>query len=243
MISDFIVSVILLVSLFVVNWKMGLLMIAVLPIALILLVFGLKKGGKIETENGNRLADMVSLFVEYVKGIPLLKAFSESKKFDRELEKSTQDFGESSKQTSKYKAKLLANYGFFLDLSYLVMALAGIILVLNGSLNLMIYLIYIVISKEFYKPFTAMETYWMNYLKVTDSYRRIRKVLDAPIVEEPKRPLQIKGSDIEFRNLGYDDLLGSISIVMQDVRLFADTVAGNIRIGKAGATDAEIIIF
>jgi ATP-binding cassette subfamily B protein IrtB len=303
MTSDFMVSAILMSAFFILNWKMGLLMIAVLPVALLLLVFGLKKGGKIETENGDRLADMVSLFVEYVKGIPLLKAFAESKKFDQELESSTQDFGASSKQTSRYKAKLLAKYGFVLDLSYWVMALAGIILVLNGSLNLMIYLIYIVIGKEFYKPFTAMETHWMNYLAVTDSYRRIRKVLDAPIVEEPKRPLRTKGSDIEFRNvsfcyekdefamknvsfkipsqtltalvgesgsgkttvtnlllrfwdvrdgsieiggvdirnLGYDDLLGSISIVMQDVRLFADTVAGNIRIGKAGATNAEIV--
>ncbi|QNK39815.1 ABC transporter ATP-binding protein [Caproicibacter fermentans] len=183
------------------------------------------------------------------------------------------------------------------------MAFVGVIFVLNGSLNLMNYLIYIMISKEFYKPFTAMESHWMNYLKVTDSYRRIRKVLDAQIVEEPKQPLQPKGSDIEFRNvnffyeedefemknisfkisantltalvgesgsgkttvtnlllrfwdvqdgsiqiggvdvrnMSYDDLLGSISIVMQNVQLFADTIEGNIRIGKARATNKEII--
>ncbi len=303
MISDFIVSAILLISLFLVNWKIGLFMIAVLPIALLILIFGLKKGDKLEAENGNRLEDMVSLFVEYVKGIPLLKAFSESKKFDQELEKSTQDFGESSKETSRYKAKLLSRYGFFIDLAYGVMAVAGAVLLVNGSLDLMAYLIYIVISKEFYKPFTEMETHWMNYLAVTDSYRRIRKVLDAPIVKEPTQPQQPNGSDVEFcnvgfsyeedefemknisfkipsntltafvgesgsgkttvtnlllrfwdvkdgsiqiggvdiRNIGYDDLLGSISIVMQNVQLFADTVEANIRIGKAKATDEEII--
>lgn len=303
MISDFIVSAILLVSLFFVDWRMGLLMIAVLPIALSVLIVGLKNGNKFESENGNRLEDMVSLFVEYVKGIPLLKAFSESKKFEQKLEESTQYFGESSKQTSRYKAKLLSNYGFFIDLSYGVMAVVGAILLLNGSLNLMTYFIYIVISKEFYKPFNALETHWMNYLAVTDSYRRIRKVLDAPIVKEPKQPQQPKGFNIEFRdvgfayeedefemknvnfkipsntltalvgesgsgkttvtnlllrfwdvedgsiqiggvdirNMGYDDLLGAISIVMQNVQLFADTIEGNIRIGKAGATDEEIV--
>lgn len=51
--------------------------------------------------------------------------------------------------------------------------------------------------------------------------------------------IQIGGVDI--RNMGYDDLLGSISIVMQNVQLFADTVEANIRIGKAKATDEEII--
>lgn len=303
MLSDFIVSAVSITALLIVNVKMGLLMISVLPIALLILILGNKRGTDLEAENGNRLADMVSLFVEYVKGNPLLKAFSESKKFDRKLENATISFGESSKKLSKYKAKQLSRYGFFVDLSYGVMAITGAIFVLNGKLALMTYFLYIIVSKEVYKPFTAMETYWMNYLSVTDSYRRIRKILDAPIVEEPDRPLQATGSDIEFRNVGfsyeedefamrnvsfkvsantltalvgesgsgkttvtnlllrfwdvengsiqiggtdirrmsYDDLLGSISIVMQNVQLFADTIEGNIRLGNANATDEEII--
>jgi ATP-binding cassette subfamily B protein len=50
--------------------------------------------------------------------------------------------------------------------------------------------------------------------------------------------IQIGGVDI--RNMSYDNLLGSISIVMQNVQLFADTIEGNIRIGKAEATSEEI---
>ncbi|MVB11755.1 putative ABC transporter ATP-binding protein [Caprobacter fermentans] len=246
---------------------------------------------------------MVSLFVEYVKGIPLLKAFSTSRKIDEKLEKATVHFGESSKELSRYKARQLSRYGFFVDLSYGVMAITGAIFVFSGKLALMTYFLYIIVSKEVYKPFNAMETYWMNYLSVTDSYCRIRKILDAPIIEEPDKPLQPSGSDIEYRNVGfsyeedefamrnvsfqapantltalvgesgsgkttvtnlllrfwdvengsiqiggtdirsmsYDDLLGSVSIVMQNVQLFADTIEGNIRLGNANATDEEII--
>ncbi len=303
MASDFIVSVLLLVYLFSVDWRMGLLMIFILPIALSVLVLGLKKASSLERENGDFLADMISLFVEYVKGIPLLKAFYESKKFDDRLIDATSRFGESSKYTSKYRAKVLSRYGFLIDLSFWVMATAGIMLVLNNSLEPMAYLIYIVISREFYKPFVAMEMHWMNYLKVTDSYSRIKKVIDAPMVEEPKRPKKPNGSNIIFdkvgfsyeegefsmnnisftipehtltalvgesgsgkttvtnlllrfwdvergniriggidiRDMSYDDLLDSISIVMQNVQLFADTIEGNIRIGKAGATREQVI--
>lgn len=303
MLSDFIVSAVIITALLIVNVKMGLLMISVLPAALLFLILGNKRGSTLEAENGNRLADMVSLFVEYVKGIPLLKAFSTSKIIDEKLEKATINFGESSKELSRYKARQLSRYGFFVDLSYGAMAITGAIFVLSGKLALMTYFLYIIVSKEVYKPFNAMETYWMNYLSVTDSYCRIRKILDAPIIEEPDKPLQPSGSDIEYRNVGfsyeedkfamrnvsfqvpantltalvgesgsgkttvtnlllrfwdvengsiqiggtdirsmsYDDLLGSVSIVMQNVQLFADTIEGNIRLGNADATDEEII--
>ncbi|BAK98709.1 putative ABC transporter permease/ATP-binding protein [Oscillibacter valericigenes Sjm18-20] len=303
MLSDFIVSAVIITALLIVNVKMGLLMILILPAALLILILGNKRGTKLEAENGNRLADMISLFVEYVKGIPLLKAFSISKKIDEKLEKATVNFGESSKELSRYKARQLSRYGFFVDLSYGVMAITGAVFVFSGKLALMTYFLYIIVSKEVYKPFNAMETYWMNYLSVTDSYCRIKKILDAPIIEEPDKPLQPSGSDIEFRNVGfsyekdefamrnvsfkapantltalvgesgsgkttvtnlllrfwdiengsiqiggtdirsmsYDDLLDSVSIVMQNVQLFADTIEGNIRLGNADATDEEII--
>ena len=48
----------------------------------------------------------------------------------------------------------------------------------------------------------------------------------------------IGGSDI--RALTQEDLMRQISVVFQDVYLFDDTIANNIRLGKAGASDAEI---
>ena len=303
MCADFIVSVLLLLFLLWTDWRMALLMVAVLPLALLLLALGLKKAGRLERENGNNLADMVSLFVEYVKGIPLLKAFSESKKFDAELEAATARFGESSKRAAKNKAAVLARYGFLVDAAFWVMAVVGIVLVLAGSLPVAAYLVFVVVSREFYKPFTAMEGHWSHYLSVTDSFRRIRKITGAPTVSEPALPQSPRGYGISFedvsfyyeegefamehisfqtpehtltalvgesgsgkttvtnlllrfwdvksgavriggvdvRAMSYDDLLASISIVMQNVQLFADTIEGNIRIGKAAATKEEVV--
>lgn len=303
MCADFVVSVILLVSLLFLNWKMALLMCSALPIALLVLVLGLKKAQKLEEENGNHLADMVSLFVEYVKGIPLLKAFWGSKKFDKKLDTATREFGESSKKASKNKAMMLTVYSLIIDLAFWIMVTAGLVLILTNKLSLFHFLVFIVISREFYKPFFAMETHWMNYLKVTDSFCRIKRIINADCVPEPKqakKPNKFsidfcnvsfsyekdgfsmesltfhtpentltalvgesgsgkttvtnlllrfwdvnKGSvrigDIDIRDMGYDELLESVSIVMQNVQLFADTIEGNIRLGKAKATTEEVI--
>ena len=303
MAADFIVAAILLAAAILVDWRMALLMVSTLPAALALLAAGLRKAQTLEGRCGNDAADMTSLFVEYVKGVPLLKAFAESEALNRRLEATVASFGESSKAASRNRALVLSAYGLVADLAFVVMAAVGALLVQNGSLPLFVYIGFIVASVEFYKPFFAMESHWMNYLKVRDSFRRIEKIVRASVVPEPEEPrvpsahsigfdrvrfsygrdsfelseatftvpehtmtalvgesgsgkstltnlllrfwdvdagsVSIGGVDV--RDIPYDDLLASISVVMQDVRLFADTIEGNIRIGKAGATHEEVV--
>lgn len=101
-----------------------------------------------------------------------------------------------------------------------------------------------------------MESHWVNYLTVTDSYRRIKKITAAETVPEPRNPLHpteysiafedvtngaIRIGGVDVRDMSYDELLGSVSIVMRNVRLFPDTIEGNIRLGKAAATQEEIV--
>ena len=46
---------------------------------------------------------------------------------------------------------------------------------------------------------------------------------------------------IDIRDIPYDELLNRISIVMQNVELFDNTIEENIRVGKKGATKEEIV--
>ena len=303
MAADFIVAAILLVAAVLVDWRMALLTVSTLPAALALLAAGLRKAQALERRCGDDAADMTSLFVEYVKGIPLLKAFAESEALDRRLEATVASFGESSKAASRNIALVLSTYSLVADLAFVVMASCGALLVQSGSLPLFVYIGFIIASVEFYKPFFAMESHWMNYLKVRDSFRRIEKIIRASSVPEPDEPRVPTSHSIRFnqvrfsygrdsfelpeatftvpehtmtalvgesgsgkstltnlllrfwdvnagsvsiggvdvRDIPYDDLLASISIVMQDVRLFADTIEGNIRIGKADATHEEVV--
>lgn len=303
MLADFIVSVVLLTALAVYSPKMALLMVSALPVAILFLILGLKRAKRLEKEAGNDLADMVSVFVEYVKGIPLLKAFSESRRFEKKVEQTARDFGQSSKAVSGNRAAVLSVYGFIIDVSFWIMLTAGLFLLLTGKLPVYGFLLFAIISREFYKPFLALESHWVNYLMVTDSYRRIKKISEAETVSEPEKPIHpteysisfedvsfsyeeggftmqdisfrtpartltalvggsgsgkttitnlllrfwdvtdgaIRIGDVDVRDISYDELLGSVSIVMQDVRLFADTIEGNIRLGKAAASREEIV--
>lgn len=303
MAADFVVAAVLLIAAFAVDWRMALLMASTIPIAVVFLVERLRKAQELEEECGNCAADMTSLFVEYVKGIPVLKAFAESETLDHRLEASVEDFAESSKTSSRNKALVLSAYSFAVNLAFVAMAMGGILLVHGQSLPLFVYIGFIVVSVEFYKPFFSLEEHWMNYVKAKDSLFRVDRIAHAVPVPEPTEPRTPTSSAIEFdqvrfsygrdsfelseasfvvpertmtalvgesgsgkstvanlllrfwdvdegsiriggvdvRDIPYDDLLASVSIVMQDVRLFADTIEGNIRLGKADATHDEVV--
>lgn len=303
MFGDFLIGAVVFIGLASIDLKLAILMAVSVPVSLIFLYLTIKQSEKIENQNNSALLDMVSLFVEYVRGIPVLKSFSNNKSLDNELMNKTKKFGETSKAASRFKAKQLSIFGFLLDIGYLVLLIAGAILVIKGSLDVLNFIIFAVISKEFYKPFASMEQHYMYYVSAVDSYERLSKILYADVIPDKVNGIVPTDNDIAFENIDffyekdefkmeklsfsiaektmtalvgesgsgkttitnlllrfydvhkgkitlggidirdipYDELLDRISIVMQNVQLFDNTIEENIRVGKKGATKEEVI--
>ena len=304
MFGDFLIGAVVFIGLASIDFQLAIMMAVSVPIALIFLYLTIKQSERIENQNNSALLDMVSLFVEYVRGIPVLKSFVENKSLDNELMNKTKKFGETSKAASRFKAKQLSIFGFLLDIGYLVLLIAGAILVIKGSLDVLHFIIFAVISKEFYKPFASMEQHYMYYVSAADSYERLGRILYADVIPDKVDGIIPKHNDIAFENIAfsyeqdefkmenlsfeirektmaalvgesgsgkttitnlllrfydvhkgkitlggtdirgipYDELLDRISIVMQNVQLFDNTIEENIRVGKKGATKEEITL-
>lgn len=303
MFGEFLVAFVVFFGLIMFNIKLALVMVISIPIALGFLYFTIKKSKKIENKNNSVLLDMVSLFVEYVRGIPVLKSFSNNKSLDKKLTEKIEKFGETSKITSKFKAKQLAIFAFLLDIGYFILLIFETIFVLKGELNIFSFIIFSIVSKEFYKPFASMETHYMYYISAVDSYERLGKILYANTIPDRSNGLSPKKNNISFENIffyyekdnfkiedlsfdikensitalvgesgsgkttitnlllrfydvnqgsiklgnidirdiPYDELLNRISIVMQNVQLFNNTIEENLRVGKKDANKEEII--
>ena len=303
MFGDFLIGAVVFIGLASIDFQLAIMMAVSVPIALIFLYLTIKQSERIENQNNSALLDMVSLFVEYVRGIPVLKSFSNNKSLDNELMNKTKKFGETSKAASRFKAKQLSIFGFLLDIGYLVLLIAGTIFVVKKNLDVLHFIIFAVISKEFYKPFASMEQHYMYYVSAADSYERLSRILYADVIPDKVNGIVPKDNDIAFENIDfsyekdefkmeklsfsiaektmtalvgesgsgkttitnlllrfydvqqgkitlggvdirdipYDELLDRISIVMQNVQLFDNTIEENIRVGKKGATKEEII--
>lgn len=97
----------------------------------------------------------------------------------------------------------MAVYGLIIDVSFWIMLTAGLLLLLTGKLPVYGFLLFAIISREFYKPFLALESHWVNYLTVTDSYRRIKKITEAETVPEPERPIHPTEYAISFEDVSF----------------------------------------
>lgn len=303
MFGDFLIATVVFIGLVSIDIKLALIMAVSVPVAILFLGLTIKRSKTIENKNNSALLDMVSLFVEYVRGIPVLKSFSNNKSLDSELTARTKKFGETSKATSRFKAKQLSVFAFLLDIGYLLLLISGAVFVINGNLKVFDFIIFAVISKEFYKPFASMEQHYMYYVSAVDSYERLSRILYADVIPDKVDGIVPKDNDIAFENIGfsyekdefkmeklsfsiaektmtalvgesgsgkttitnlllrfydvqqgkitlggvdirdipYDELLDRISIVMQNVQLFDNTIEENIRVGKKGATKEEVI--
>jgi ATP-binding cassette subfamily B protein len=149
--SDIAVAVIVGVWLFSKNWILGLCMVSLLPPAVIALLLGLRKSGTAQKRTNDDLADMASLFVEYTKGIPLMKAFSENAAFTQKLKGSIENFGRSSANLAKVIAGYTGRFGFFFEVSVAVMLTDGALFVHRGMINTDVFLYFIIFSSVFYK--------------------------------------------------------------------------------------------
>lgn len=303
LLADILVSAIIAVVLFFVNWRLGLGLISLLPAAFLFLWLGGRRGSKVLKKNRDNMSAMVSCFVEYTKGIPTLRSYSENPVFLSQLQQRVAAFGKSSRQAAKVATFYVGGYNFFVELAYGIVAATGVYMFLAQNIGLVTYVVFIILGKEFYKPFANAEVYWINYVRIRDSYSRINAILEHPVIPEPARPkipekysihfdqvffrygkedfslenidftvpentvtalvgptgsgkttivnlllrfwdvqegaIRIGGVDI--RDVPYDDLLALISIVMQDVILFNDTILENIRVGKRNASFEEIV--
>lgn len=203
MFGDFLIGAVVFIGLASIDFKLAILMAVSVPIALVFLYLTIKQSERIENQNNSALLDMVSLFVEYVRGIPVLKSFSNNKSLDNELMNKTKKFGETSKVASRFKAKQLSIFGFLLDIGYLVLLIAGAILVIKGNLDVLNFIIFAVISKEFYKPFASMEQHYMYYVSAVDSYERLSRILYADVIPDKVNGIVPKDNDIAFENIDF----------------------------------------
>ena len=62
---------------------------------------------------------------------------------------------------------------------------------------------FVIVSKEFYKPFVNMESHWLNYIKVKDSYGRISHLLEASVIANPDQQKMVERFDLSFEGIAF----------------------------------------
>ena len=110
-----------------------------------------------------------------------------------------------------------------LKLGIATTALVGGALLANGSIDLLIFFMFLMLVSRLYDPMQITLQNFAAIIATTVQCERLDEVLSHDI------------------QTGSETLFSAFSIVFQDVTLFNQSVMDNIRIGKKVATDEEVM--
>ena len=257
----------LLVLLLAFDWRLGLLSLA--PVVLAFLIMATMTGKRMVEkmrQYGNALEDMSNEAVEYVRGIPVVKTFGQSvfsfKKF-----KATID--EYEKWVISYTKDLRLPMMFYtaaVNGVFAFLIAGGLLFTTHGVtpeflLNL---LFYIIITPVISLTLTKIMYMSENKMVVADALQRIDSVLDAapvPVSSKPQHPQDgsVTLRDVHFSYDGKTDVIRGVSLEIQPgqtvafvgpsgggkstlaslICRFFDVQGGSVRVGGADVRDVS----
>ena len=255
----------LLVLLLAFDWRLGLLSLA--PVALAFLIMATMTGKRMAEkmrQYGNALEAMSNEAVEYVRGIPVVKTFGQSvfsfKKF-----KATID--EYEKWVIAYTKELrmpMMLYTAAINGVFAFLIVGGLLFTRNGVTSefLLNLLFYIIITPVISLTLTRIMYMSENELVVADALARVDSVLDAEPVPENDHPRHPKDAsvslkDVHFSYDGKTDVIKGVSLKIQPGQMvafvgpsgggkstlanlicrFFDVQSGSVRVGGADVRD------
>ena len=294
--------VLTLIFLFVLDWRLALLSLAVFPIAFFFMMtvmggYGKDYAGAVQATN-----EMSSAMIEYIRGIEVIKAFNQgAKSYARLTDKVRANAQYYYDWMRRSQLGMSMAYAFFPAQMLTVLPL-GWVFYTHGTLTAGTFITVIILSLGMSAPIVAAFNFVDTLAQVGTTVSQVDTILQAEEQQHGETPVTFTGHGIEVQNVsfGYHDgqeilhgvslsipqggmtalvgpsgsgkstlakliagfwdvpsgtitmgghnlkdipltqLYDQVAFVSQDNYLFDDTVRENIRMGRRGATDAEV---
>ncbi len=301
-ISNTVVPIAVIVYLFVIDWRMALLTLAVVPIAL--LFFSLMMKGRMKKLTGYLQAsqNMNGNIVEFIGGMEVIKIFNQTTSSFEKYSSSVRNYKNFTLDWAKDSWPYMAGFYVVLPCTVIFSLPVGALFLMNGSIALETYILSLLLSLSLGVPLLRLTEFGVTFQMVTQKSKIIDEIFNKDelvIKNNNLRPIsydiafknvtfsydkkdvirdvsfiakentvtalvghsgsgkstlakllvrfwdvkrgQIEIGGINIKDMPFKTVMDSVSYVSQDIHLFNTSIMENIRMGKPGATDDEVI--
>ena len=208
--EDLVISVIKIIGSFcillMVNVKLALVAFAFIPI---MLLFAFYYNGKMKIafrRNREKIADINSQIEDSLAGIRVVKSFANEKVEMKKFNAGNNNFVEAKKLSYRYMGIYNSGLGAMSTLITVVVLLAGVMMMLNGKVELADLLTFFLYINNFTDPVKKLVSFTEQFQNGYSGFERFLEILSiAPDIADKSGALSLvdpKG-EIEFHNVSF----------------------------------------
>lgn len=230
-IGSVISTVIISVFLFVFDWKMALAAVWVVPVSFAIVFLSTKvQDGLNQKQTAAKLAcaDGIQEFLEAVRDI---KSNNAEEKYLKELDSKIKDVEIRAIISELGTAVFVVSAQLILKLGIATVALVGSILLIKGSINVLMFFMFLLVASRLYDPLQASLQNLAAIISTRTNIARMNEILYHP-VQGGHEILNNKGYDIVFDRVGFSYNTGET--VLKEVSFTAKQGEVTALVGPSG---------
>ena len=295
-------TILIAAGLFVFDWRMALAALWVIPVSVLIVILSYKVQDKVLVKFMAAKMSCADGIQEYIETVRDLKANNAEENYLSGLKNKIKGVEKSNIKAELTTAVFVTGAGMVLKLGIATVALVGSALLVNGTLGVLTFFMFLLVASRLYDPMQAALQNLAAIIAMRTNVARMNEILEYP-VQTGNDTLTNNGYDVVFDHVGFaytggevvlkdvsftakqgevtalvgpsgggkttvsrlaarfwdirkgkitvggmdvaeidpEKLMSLYSIVFQDVTLFDNTIMENIRLGKKGATDEEVL--
>ena len=234
-ISNALGTLLVLLGIFSCDWRLGVLVLIIVPLGLIPVMLMYKIGNKGMANYYTASQIMNNTIIEYVNGMEVVKVFNKSGESYKKLKTAVNNYRDYTLKWYRSCWPFMAIYQSFLPYTLLFALPVGSILVMKGIVGVAPFILALCLALGLGAPLLRTISFMSVVPQIRYKIEELEKVLDSPPVKEGQNFYQGKSYDICFDE----------KEVLHDINLNIKTNTKVALVGESGAgksTLAKLLI-
>lgn len=232
LVGSMISTTLIAIGLFVYDWRMACAALWVLPVSFAIVFFS----AKVQEKLNNRQMDAKMAFAdgiqECIETVRDLKANNAEDAYLKGLDKKIKAVEKRAIISELGTAVFVVSATLILKLGIVTVALVGAMLLVNGTLDVLTFFLFLLVVARLYDPLKTVLQNLAAVISTRTNIRRMKEILDHPI-QTGSDTLTNQGYDIVFDHVGFSYNTGER--ILEDVSFTAKQGEVTALVGPSGS--------
>lgn len=232
-------SITVFIIIFILDYRMGLLSLVTIPLAMLAMRFMVKDGVERSNQYRDSLIKLNKSIIEYVSGMEVVKIFNKTAVSSKKINKSIKKYKEFTSDWYKGNYNYMAIYQSVLPSTIVAMLPLGMLMVINKTIALPVFLLCIILALSISTPLLKLMNYFPLLYNVVKKIEKLEEEFDQPEINCGTDNKNISSNVIEFKDVSFsykdEKVLKDISFVInnnQKIGIVGESGSGKSTIGR-----------